>query len=143
MPILTPVGHYDSNFPYCEIRKFHDDMWWKVFLLSNIIKFIFLIILFGKISSSKSLSSSGFESETKRMCDFEKFILSPYSLELTKSEVPVAYGRNSVSHLTSSNDVATNGVNGRISNKSWCKCECCSNGNKHRKCLLPRNSLDL
>ena len=29
-----------------------------------------------------------------------------------------------MSDLASSNDVATNGVNGRIGNKTWCKCEC-------------------
>ena len=28
--------------------------------------------------------------------------------------------------LASSNDVATNGVNGRIGNKTWCKCERCA-----------------
>ena len=60
------------------------------------------------------------------MTDLEKFGLKPYSLEPIKSKVPVAYGRNSVSDLDSSNDVATNGVNGRIGNKSWCKCECCT-----------------
>ena len=32
-----------------------------------------------------------------------------------------------MSHLTSSNDVAShNGVNGRIGYKTWCKCECCA-----------------
>ena len=31
-----------------------------------------------------------------------------------------------MSDLASSNDVATNGVNGRIDNKFWCKCECCA-----------------
>ena len=30
-----------------------------------------------------------------------------------------------MSDLVSSNDVATNGVNGRISNEFWYKCECC------------------
>ena len=29
-----------------------------------------------------------------------------------------------MSDLASSNDVATNGVNGRIGNKTWDKCEC-------------------
>ena len=38
-------------------------------------------------------------------------------------KVPVTYDRNSVSDLAGSNDVATNGVNGRIGNKTWCKCE--------------------
>ena len=28
--------------------------------------------------------------------------------------------------LASSNDVRTNGVNGRIGNKAWCKRECCA-----------------
>ena len=46
-----------------------------------------------------------------------------FSLEPTKSKVPVAYGRNSVRDLARSNDVATNGVNG---NKTWYKCECCA-----------------
>ena len=59
------------------------------------------------------------------MTNFENFGLQLYSFQPTKSKVPVAYGRNSVSDLTSSNDVATNGVNGRIGNKFWCKCECC------------------
>ena len=30
-----------------------------------------------------------------------------------------------MSDLASSNDVAKNGVNGRIGNKTWCKCEYC------------------
>ena len=33
-----------------------------------------------------------------------------------------ANGRNSVSDLANSNDVSTNGVNGKIDNKTWCKC---------------------
>ena len=78
------------------------------------------------MSSSKSLPSSGTESEIERMTDFEKFSLQPYTLETTKSKVPVGYGRNSVSDLASSNDVTKNGVNGRIGNKTWCKCECCA-----------------
>ena len=32
---------------------------------------------------------------------------------------------NSMSDLASSNDVTTNGVNGRIGNKTWWKCKCC------------------
>ena len=49
-----------------------------------------------------------------------------------------------MSDLTSSNDVVTNGVNGRTGNKFWCKCECCipmesSTG----ACLLPTTSWDL
>ena len=31
-----------------------------------------------------------------------------------------------MSDLASSNDLATNGVNGRIGNKTWCKCLCCA-----------------
>ena len=31
-----------------------------------------------------------------------------------------------MSDLASSNDVTKNGVNGRIGNKTWCKCECCA-----------------
>ena len=31
-----------------------------------------------------------------------------------------------MSDLVSNNDVATNGVNGRIFYKTWCKCECCA-----------------
>ena len=61
----------------------------------------------------------------KRMTNFEKFGLQPYLLEPTKSKVPVAYGKNSVSDLASRHDVATNVVDGRIGNKTWCKCECC------------------
>ena len=95
--------------------------------ISNKTKFNFLIILFAKISSSKSLPSSGTESEIKKITDFEKFGLKSYShLEPTKSKLPVAYGRNSVRDLASSNDVATNDVNGRIDNKTLCKCECCA-----------------
>ena len=45
----------------------------------------FLVILFGKMSSSESFSSSGAGSETERMTEFKKFGLQPYSLELTKS----------------------------------------------------------
>ena len=55
--------------------------------------------MFDKMSSSKSLSSSGTESETKRMTDFTKFELQPYSLEPTESKVPVGYDRNSVRDL--------------------------------------------
>ena len=78
------------------------------------------------MSSSESLSSSGTESETARMTDFEKFGLQPYSLEPTKSKAPVDYGRNSVSDLANSSDAATNDVDGRIVNETWCKCECCA-----------------
>ena len=78
------------------------------------------------MSSSESLSSSGTESETERMTDFEKFGLQPYSLEPTKSKVPVGYGRNSMSDLANSSNAATNDVDGRIGNKTWCKCECCA-----------------
>ena len=92
--------------------------------ISNKIKFNFLIILFAKTSSSKSLPSSGTKSELEKITGFEKFSLYPYTLEPTKPKVPVAYGRNSVSDLASSNDVATNGVNGRIVKKTWCKCKC-------------------
>ena len=41
--------------------------------ISNKIKFNFLIILFAKISSRKSLPSSGTESEIEKITDFEKF----------------------------------------------------------------------
>ena len=41
--------------------------------ISNKIKFNFLIILFAKMSSSKSLPSPGTESEIVKMTDFEKF----------------------------------------------------------------------
>ena len=47
-------------------------------------------------------------------------------LKTTKSNTVVAYGRNYVSDLTNSNDTATNGVDGRISNNTWCKCESCA-----------------
>ena len=78
------------------------------------------------MSSSKSLSSSGTESEIERLNDFEKFGLQPYSLEPTKSKVPVGYGRNSMSDLANSSNAATNDVDGRIGNKTWCKFECCA-----------------
>ena len=68
--------------------------------------------------SNESLSLSGTESETNRMTGFEIFGLQPYSLEPTKSKVPVAYGRNSMSDLASSNDAAANDVDGRIGNKT-------------------------
>ena len=77
------------------------------------------------MSSTKSLSSSGTESETERMTDLEKFGLYPFSLESTKSKVPVGYGRNSMSGLVNSSNAATNDVDGRTGNKTWCKCECC------------------
>ena len=86
----------------------------------------FLIILFDKMSSSESLSSPGTESETERMGDSEKFGLPPYSLEPTKSKVPVGYGRNSMSYLATSSNAATNDMDGRTGNKTWCKCECCA-----------------
>ena len=76
------------------------------------------------MSSSESLSSGGTESGTERITDFEKFDLQPYSLEPTKSKVPVGYGRNSVSDLPNSSNAATNDVDGGIGNKTWCKCEC-------------------
>ena len=61
------------------------------------------------------------------MTDFEQFGLQPYSLEPTKSKVPVAYyGRNSMSDLGSTNAAATNDVDGRIGNKTWCKWGCCA-----------------
>ena len=78
------------------------------------------------MSSSESLSSGGTESGTERITDFEKFDLQPYSLEPTKSKVPVGYGRNSVSDLPNSSNAATNDVDGGIGNKTWCKCECCA-----------------
>ena len=127
MPILATIGHYESNLPCREIRKFHDVMQGYVsFFLyrgtaRNIIKFIFLIILFGKISSSRSLSLSSAESETERMTDFKRFGLEPYSIEPTKS---VAYGRNSVNDLANSYDTVTNDGDSRIGYKTWCKCEC-------------------
>ena len=83
-----------------------------------------MIILFGKMSSSESLSSPGTESETERMTCFEKFGLQPYSLEPAIPKVPVRYGRNSMSDLANSSNAATNDVDGRIGNKTWCKCEC-------------------
>ena len=78
------------------------------------------------MSSSKSLPLPSSDSEIERMTDFEKFGLQPYTLESTKSEIPVGYGKNSVSDLANSNDIATNTMNGRIGSKSWCKCECCT-----------------
>ena len=78
------------------------------------------------MSSSKSLPLSSSESEIGRMTDFEKFDSQPHTLESTKSKIPVTYGKNSVSDLTNSNDIATNTMNGRIGSKSWCKCKCCA-----------------
>ena len=80
------------------------------------------------MSSSESLSSSGTVLETGRITDFEKFGLQPYSLEPTKSKVPgiLFYGRDSMSDLANSSNAATNDVDGRIGNKTWCKCECCA-----------------
>ena len=73
-----------------------------------------------------NLSSSGTESETERMTDLEKFGLELYSIELTKSKVLVTYDRNSMSDLANSSNAATNDVDGRIGNETWCKCECCA-----------------
>ena len=39
-------------------------------------------------------------------------------MDRKKSKVPVSYARNSVSELPSSNDPATNGVDGRIGQKT-------------------------
>ena len=92
------------------------------------------------MSSSESQSSSGTESETKRMKDFEKFGLQPYSLEPTKSKVPVGYGTNSMSDLANSSNATTNDVDGRIGNKTWCKCECCvpmETSIESNCCLIP------
>ena len=65
--------HYESNFWYHEIRKFHEveirDMLYHQ-TISNEINFTFLIISFGKMSFSKSLPSSGTESKMERMSDF-------------------------------------------------------------------------
>ena len=93
--------------------------------ISNRIKFNFLIIVFGKTSSSKSLPLSGIEAEIERMNNLEKFSLTIHSWN-DKSKVPVACGSNSVSDLAGTNDVATNGVNGRIGNKTLWKCEYCA-----------------
>ena len=76
--------------------------------------------------SLANLSSSATESETERMTDFEKFGLELYSIEPTKSKVLVTYGRNSMSDLANSSNAATNDVDGRIGNETWCKCECCA-----------------
>ena len=57
------------------------------------------------------------------MTDFKKLGLKPCSLEPTKWNVLVTYGRNSVCDLARSNDVARNAVNERIGNKTWCKCD--------------------
>ena len=64
--------------------------------------------------------------KSKKMTDFEKLGLEPDSLEAIKSKVLVAYGRDSVNDLARSTDLATNGVNARIDNKTWCKCEWCA-----------------
>ena len=77
------------------------------------------------MSSSKSLSSSGTESETERMNDLEKLACNHTPLN-RKNPVPVGYSRNSMSDLANSSKAATNDVDGRIGNKTWCKCECCA-----------------
>ena len=67
------------------------------------------------MSCSKSLPSSGIESEIERMMAPKKSA-SNHTLmhqENEKFQLLNTYGRNSVSELASSNDVATNGVNGR------------------------------
>ena len=56
----------------------------------------------------------------------KKWLTSKNLTEPTKSKVPVGYGRNSVSDLANSSNAATNDVDGRIGNKTWCKCECCA-----------------
>ena len=43
-----------------------------------------------------------------------------------KIKVLVTYGRNSMSDLANSSNAATNDVDGRIGNETWCKCECCA-----------------
>ena len=60
------------------------------------------------------------------MTDFEIFGLQPYSLEPTKSKVPVGYGKYSMSDLANSSNAATNDEDGSIGNKTWCKCGCCA-----------------
>ena len=78
------------------------------------------------MSSSKSLPSSGSESEIEKITDFEKLARNHTLLNRQNQKFQLPYGRKSVSDLASSNYVATNGVNGRIGNKTWCKCECCA-----------------
>ena len=51
------------------------------------------------------------------MTDFEIFGLQPYSLEPTKSKVPVGYGKYSMSDLANSSNAATNDEDGSIGNK--------------------------
>ena len=81
-------------------------------------KFNILIITFGKISSSKSRPLPGTESEIKRMTNFKKNSACNHTLlNRKKTKVPVTYGRNSMSYLASSNDVAINAVNGRTGNR--------------------------
>ena len=92
--------------------------------ISSKIKFNFLIILFGKMSSSKSLPLSGTESEIERMTDFFRLVTLLSWTDKIKSSI--CYDRNSVKDLTSSNDIAENGMNGRIGNTTWCKFECCA-----------------
>ena len=77
------------------------------------------------MSSSESLSSSGTESETERMNDFEKLACN-HTLLNRKNPVPVGYSRNSMSDFANSSKAATNDVDGRIGNKTWCNCECCA-----------------
>ena len=91
MNLILRTVRLENFMTSCRDKLYHH-------AISNKIKFNFLIILFGKMSSSKSLPSSSTETESK---------------------VAVAYGRNFVSDLASNNDVTTNGVNGRIGYKTW------------------------
>ena len=111
MNLIFCIVKWENFMRSCREKFYHQ-------ALGNRIRFNFLIILFDKMSFSKSLRSSGTESEIERMTDFEKFSLQPYTLQPAKSKVPVAYDSNYVSDLVSSNDVATNGVNGRIGSKT-------------------------
>ena len=146
MLLLSTTSHYEYNFPYREIGNFITSCRDKLYhhTTSNKIKFNFLIILFGKMPSSKPLPSSGTESEIERMTDFEKFLLVTIHSWTNKiKSSSFLCGRNSVSDLASSNDVATKGVSDRFGYKTWCICECCASMDTNRRCLLPRNSWDL
>ena len=106
---------------------------------SNKIKFNFLIILFDKMSSNKSLPLK--DRKNDRL--WEIWLVTIHSWTDKIKHFSFSCGTNSVSDLASSNDIATNGVNGRFGYKTWCKCECCALVDTNRRCLLPRNSWDL
>ena len=66
MDLIFRTVRLENLMTSCRDKLYHHT-------ISNKIKFNFLIILLGKMSSSKSLPLFGTESEIERMTDFEKF----------------------------------------------------------------------